>query len=186
MKKTLLISGGLILVVILLIVILGIYKFNFTNDDIYIKNGDKTASKDATYLIEGQSVTLKNGSAESESAPNSASKNITRYFGNEVSGDLNGDGQIDKAFLLTQDGGGSGTFYYLAVALATNNGYEGLNTILLGDRIAPQTTEFKDGQIIVNYAERKADEAMTVAPSIGVSRFFRVADNQLVEINQQK
>ena len=173
MKKKLLISSGIILVAIWLIILSTIYKFDFTHNS--LNNDDKPNYidyKNTAYLIEGQSVTLKNGSAESELAPDSASKSVTKYFGNDASGDLNGDGRIDQVFLLTQDNGGSGTFYYLAVALATNNGYKGLNTILLGDRIAPQTTEIKDGQIIVNYAERKAGEPMTTAPSVGVSRYF--------------
>ncbi|HRH21982.1 MAG TPA: hypothetical protein PLJ58_02155, partial [bacterium] len=55
------------------------------------------------------------------------------------------------------------------------------NAILLGDRIAPQTTEWLDGEIVVNYAERKAGEAMTVSPSVGVSRYFQVADGTLIE-----
>jgi len=43
--------------------------------------------------------------------------------------------------LLTQETGGSGIFYYVAFALNTENGYAGGRTVLLGDRIAPQTTE---------------------------------------------
>ncbi len=103
----------------------------------------------------------------------------TRYFGNEVKGDFNGDGQEDSAYLFTQDGGGSGTFYYVTVKLA--NGQE-LNAILLGDRIAPQTTEYRDGKIIVNYADRKPNEPMTTRPSVGVSKYLEVVNNQLVEI----
>jgi len=45
-----------------------------------------------------------------------------QYFGNEATGDLNGDGQADKAFLVTQDPGGSGTFYYVIAALKTAAG----------------------------------------------------------------
>src|SRR5574338_470368 len=62
--------------------------------------------QNATYLIEGKPVTLVNGMAEQEIAPGSASKQVTKYFGNEVQIDLNADGLMDSAFLLTQDGGG--------------------------------------------------------------------------------
>src|SRR3989344_3929751 len=48
--------------------------------------------KEAEYLISGSKVKLENGIAESEAAPGSASKIITRYFGNDVVKDLNGDG----------------------------------------------------------------------------------------------
>lgn len=182
MKKMFLFGIAAILVLIGFIIILGIYKFNFTNDDIYIKTGGKIDLKDATYLIDGEPVTLKDGSSELEMIPSSNSKKITRYFGNDVKGDFNNDGKEDVAFLLTQNDGGSGTFYYLAVALGTDNGYQGTNAILLGDRIAPQTTEVKEGRIIVNYADRKIDEPMTASPSVGVSRYFQLKSNQLIEI----
>jgi putative hemolysin len=138
--------------------------------------------KDATYLINGASTTLVNGVATQPTAPESASMLITRYFGNEAAGDLNGDGTSDVAFLLTQDGGGSGIFYYVAVAFATSTGYVGTNAILLGDRIAPQTTEIRDGILIVNYAERAAGEAMTEKPSLGASLYATYQDGQLTEI----
>jgi hypothetical protein len=140
-----------------------------------------TSPKDATYVIENKAVTLTNGLSEVEAAPGSASKVTTRYFGNEATGDLNGDGTADVGFVLTQTSGGSGTFYYAVVALKTSAGYVGTNAVLLGDRIAPQTTEVRDGQLIVNYADRKQGEPFTTPPSVGVSKFLKVVEGKLVE-----
>lgn len=142
--------------------------------------------KDGTYIIEGQPVTLVDGRAEVESAPGSASKTITQYFGNEATGDLNGDGVADVAFLVAQTGGGSGTFYYVVAAMKTASGYTGTSAVLLGDRVAPQTTEIRDGQLIVNYAVRAAGEPMTAQPSVGKSLFlkFDAATNQFGEVVQ--
>lgn len=70
----------------------------------------KGGYENATYLIEGQFVTLVDGFFEIESAPGSATRITTSYFGNEAFGDLNGDGMEDVAFLLTQSSGGSGIF----------------------------------------------------------------------------
>ena len=137
--------------------------------------------KDATYIIDSQPATLVNGFSETAIASSSA-KVTTRYFGNEALGDLNGDGQADAAFLLTQETGGSGTFFYVAAALLTKNGYQGTNAILLGDRIAPQTTEINNGIITVNYADRGPADPFTVQPSIGVSRYFKISSGSLVEI----
>lgn len=137
--------------------------------------------ENATYTIDGKPVTLVDGSAESDIAPGSASKLVTRYFGNAAMGDLNGDGAADAAFILTQTGGGSGTFYYVAAALKTADGYQGTNAILLGDRIAPQTTEIDHGGITVNYADRKPTDPMTTPPSVGVSRSFSVENGTLTE-----
>jgi hypothetical protein len=140
--------------------------------------------KNISYIIDGQSVTLVNGHAEAEAVPGSASKTITQYFGNEAVGDLNADGLADTAFLLTQNGGGSGTFYYVVVALKTKDGYIGSNAVLLGDRIAPQATEIRDGVLTVNYADRKKDEPMTATPSVGVSKHLKVQGTTLVEEKQ--
>jgi hypothetical protein len=137
--------------------------------------------KNASYLIEGQKITLKDGVAETEIVPGSASKSITKYFGNEAVADLNGDRVKDVAFLLTQDDGGSGTFYYVVAALKVATGYLGTNAILIGDRIAPQTTEINNGEIIVNYADRRLDDPMTAQPSVANSRYFKISENKLVE-----
>src|SRR6187551_1915058 len=69
--------------------------------------------RNMTYQIEGQSVTLKDGYAQTTD-PETDTAVETRYFGNHVTGDFNGDGFEDVALLLTRNPGGSGTFYYLA------------------------------------------------------------------------
>ncbi len=144
-----------------------------------IVSGDYTS---ATYEIEGMDITLKKGYSQVED-PETQTAIETKYFGNHVEGDFNGDGFADAVMLLTQNPGGSGTFYYAALALGRSDGnYSGANAIYLGDRIAPQTTEYKNGQIIVNYAERKLDDAMTAEPSVAVSRYFKVSGGKLVEI----
>ncbi len=141
--------------------------------------------QNATYLIDGQEVTLVNGVAEQEAAPGSATKIVTRYFGNAVEIDLNSDGLTDSGFLLSQDGGGSGTFFYVAAAINNAGSTQGTNAILLGDRIAPQSTNVdpnNPAQFIVNYAERKASEPMSAQPSVAVSRTFKLDNGTLLEV----
>lgn len=136
-----------------------------------------------TFLIEGQPIQLADGRAETDAAPGAASKTVTQYFGNVATGDLSGDGAPDIAFLLTQSRGGSGTFYYVVATLVAADGsYQGTNAVLLGDRVAPQTTEIRDGVLIVNYAERRPNEPMTTQPSLGVSKYLRVEGTTLVEV----
>lgn len=92
-----------------------------------------------------------------------------KYFGNEAIGDLNADGRLDKAFLVTENPGGSGTFFYVVVAINKSNGEVLTKPFFIGDRIAPQTTEINSASstLLVNYADRKIDEPMTTQPSIG-------------------
>ena len=154
---------------------------------ITIKKSEKVTSdyKNCTYIIEGKDITLKDGYSEEEIVPGSASKLITRYFGNEASGDFNEDGFSDIAFIITQSGGGSGTFYYAVVGLGSDNGCNGTNAIFLGDRVAPQTTEIEDNKIIFNYADRKRDEPMVAQPSIGLTKQFVVEGDVLKEVTPE-
>jgi heat shock protein HslJ len=121
--------------------------------------------KDIECTIEGETVLLEDGVAEREAAAGSAVKVLTRYFGNEVEGDLDGDGIPDVAFLLTQETGGSGVFFYLVGAIKTPKGYRGTHATFVGDRIAPRSTEYRDGVVVVNHAERRPGEPMVALPT---------------------
>ncbi len=176
-----------ILIVVALVVV-GVYMLENRNATapVVSMSGQTQTSFDpmnATYNIDGKAYALVNGVSEVEAAPGSASKITTRYFGNQASGDLNGDGVPDYGFLITQDGGGSGTFFYAVAAIKTSSGYQMTNAYILGDRIAPQTTEIMGQELVVNYADRNPGEPMTAQPSLGVSKYFKVTpDNQLLEI----
>jgi hypothetical protein len=142
--------------------------------------------QNATYLINGQPVTLVNGKAEQPAAPGSAEKIVTQYFGNAVAVDLNADGKPDSGFVLTQSTGGSGVFFYAAAAIQNPDGtYTGTNAILLGDRIAPQSTNVdpnNPAQFIVNYADRAPNEPLTTPPSHGAAKTFKFNNGMLVEV----
>jgi hypothetical protein len=167
----------LIPVVVIVIIAAGLFALRS-----YVFGGMQatTASyKDAAFILEGQKVQLIDGVAVMEAAPGSASKITTRYFGNELKADLNGDGREDVAFILTQDNGGSGTFYYAVAALKTDTGYAGSDGYLLGDRIAPQSTNISSNPrqknvVVFNYADRAAGEPMTAAPSVGKSAYLKL------------
>lgn len=168
MKTTL----GIIVVIILFVVGFSLFNRHIPPTE---QEGTTLAAspKDATYIINGKPVTLKDGVSETEAAPGSASKIITRYFGNDVTLDLDDDGRDDSVFLLTQETGGSGTFFYVVAALNTENGYAGSQALFLGDRIAPQTTDLGKGkQIIVNYADRAPGESFADRPSVGKSMYL--------------
>ena len=138
----------------------------------------------ATYIIEGQAVTLHDGFSETE-IPDSATKITTRYFGNEIKADLDGDGDEDVAFIITQSAGGSGTFYYAVAALNTDGAYVGSDGYLLGDRIAPQSTEISQNPrhknvVVFNYSDRSMGEPMSASPSVSKSVYLKIVpeDNQ--------
>ena len=163
-----------------------VYTFNFKNKstDNNTQVVKQDFSHDGTYTIDGQKVTLKNGFSEIPITPGSTSKIVTKYFGNDLMHDLNGDGKEDKVFIVTQNTGGSGTFYYVVALLDTVQGPVGSSAVLLGDRIAPQTITIDEkgttngtnrkNVIVVNYADRKIGENFSIAPSIGKSIWLRL------------
>lgn len=160
MKKTLIIIVGIIILLIAGFFALNSYIYNE-------KQGDQTpilTHKDATYVLGGEVVKLEGN---------------VKYFGNEVSYDFDKDGREDKAFIITHQPGGSGTFYYVVAALNKETGYEGSQGLLLGDRISPQTTEIKDGLVVVNYADRKPNEPFTTQPSVGKSLRLKLDVNSM-------
>jgi hypothetical protein len=180
-------SKKIILIIIAIIILGGIGYFYYQSTRVKssIITPEKNFTVDpqnATYQISSKEITLVNGKAETEMATGSTGKIITQYFGNEVKADLNGDGKEDVAFLLTQDSGGSGIFFYAAAVLG--NGEKGIGTkaVFIGDRIAPQNTEFKNGMIIANFAERQPGEPFSAAPSVGVSKYFKIVDSELREV----
>jgi len=133
---------------------------------------------DLSYVVGDELFSLQNGVAEIAYTPESATKNTVRIFGEPVYGDLNNDGDaLDAALWLENDPGGSGTFYYAALALHTKGGYAPTGTVLLGDRIAPQTVEIRDGRAVYHFAERREDEPMTTPPSWARSVWIHLDPN---------
>jgi hypothetical protein len=166
----------LIIIILTLVSIVAIIYFKAENKydsaevKINIASMGADGYKNTSYILDGEEIIMKNGVAETESAPGSAMKKTTTYFGNEVKYDFNKDGRKDMAFLVSQETGGTGVFFYIVVALNTQTGYKGTEGFFIGDRIAPQTTNIEEnGTMIVNYVDRAVDEGLTAEPSIGKS-----------------
>jgi len=164
------------ILILVFLAVLGFFVLNSSPSGSGEKNADVSLVadyKNGWYTVAGTSVHLVNGVSKIPAAPGSTSMITTQYFGNEVVADIDKDGDDDVAFIMTQDGGGSGIFFYLVGAIKEENGYRGTQAVLIGDRIAPQTTEFRDGLVIVNYADRAPGEAMAALPSIGKSLYLK-------------
>ncbi len=173
MKKIILLSFGIIAVLIVSFFALHSYIYNEEQTTLVVDY------KNIEYVINGEKVKLTDGLAEREAVPGSASKIVTRYFGNDFHTDLNNDGREDIVFLLTQESGGSGTMFYAVSALNTEQGYVGGDGYLLGDRVAPQniglSPNFRHKNVVVvNYAVREEGEPMTSQPSVGKSAYLKL------------
>lgn len=139
-------------------------------------------SLNASYFVDGEVITFVDGRHEREIIAGSSLRETIQVFGVPVAGDLNGDGIEDMAVLLVKNSGGSGTFYYVAVAIQEVGGWRGTNALLLGDRVAPQNVEIRNGVVIANYAERAPGESFADRPSVGVSKYSIFENGVLKEI----
>ncbi len=133
---------------------------------------------DISYIVDHAEFQLVTGRAENEIMPGAATKNVVTVFGQPVYGDLDKDGDADAALLLINEPGGSGSFFFATLAINQGNGvYKSTNTLILGDRIAPQTIEIHDGRAVFNYATRRADENFATRPSMGKSLWIHLDPN---------
>lgn len=192
---------AIIVIVILVLIGYGIYYYAASPREKLEENATTTEETsiptditNATYYIEEMPITLTNGKSEVEITPGSASKQITIISGDPVIDDLDGEGDLDSALILTQTSGGSGTFYYITAALtmpvnasttaSTTPAIEvkGLNSFLLGDRITLQSVNIEDKVIVVNYLDREIDQPMTEEPSVSRVRYFKTENGMLTEI----
>lgn len=171
-------------VLFVIVAVEGIYRFNFTHGgDVVPVTITQPDPRSMTYKVGNDRFTLKNGKAEVEVAPGSASKNTLMIFGEPVYGDLDKDGDTDAAVLLVNTAGGSGVFYYAVLAINNGTSSRATNVMYLGDRIAPQTVEIHEGRAVYNFAERKGTDPMTIQPSIGKSVWvhYDVTKNEIGE-----
>lgn len=139
----------------------------------------------ATYRIDDDDIRLVDGYFEKPAAPGSAVKISLAVFDAPVYGDLNGDGAADAALILVYQGGGSGTFYYAAVALNSVGTAKVTNAVFLGDRIMPQQISIENGNITVRFLDRGPDDAMAESPHHLMKRYMYVDGQQLSAVPSQ-
>lgn len=114
-----------------------------------------------------QSFTLIDGVAEKPAAPGSSAAETVRAVGDPlIGGDITGDGRPEAALLVTDDPGGSGTFYYAVLALSGTDSWRATNAVALGDRIEPLGIDFVDGHFRYRFLERKPGESMAEPPRV--------------------
>ncbi|MGL4987280.1 MAG: hypothetical protein ACRC5H_09130 [Treponemataceae bacterium] len=94
--------------------------------------------KNMRIFLDGEPVLLQKGISELSIVESSASKKTTQYFGNELLFSPPNSNKSFTAFLVTQDFGGSGTFYYLVVVQNNKKSFKFVNSFFIGDRISPQ------------------------------------------------
>jgi heat shock protein HslJ len=136
------------------------------------------------YIIDDRPVQLIDGQATNPAAPGASSATVIRVWGDPLAVDLNQDGAEDAVLIITQTTGGSGTFYYLAAAIAEQGGYEGSAGFFLGDRIIPERLSAIDSKVRVSYLARHDGESFADEPTAEHKRdvVYNPRDRKLVEV----
>lgn len=169
----------IILLVSLIILLMVIYATltDSNNKDSFlgIANMSPFNARNSSFMINEDQISLKNGYQEKVVKKDGVNNTITtRYFGNEEVGDLNRDGENDYAFMVVNNSGGTGTFYYAVIALSNTDGRYYARSYFLGDRIAPQSSNIQSNKYVVNFATRKLGQSFVEQPSVGQTMTFEV------------
>ena len=129
-----------------------------------------------TFSIEKEKVVLHNGQSR-VSIPGSAAVILTQIIHKPVYVDLDGDNVREAVSILMQQTGGTGSFYYLAVA---DDGDKIIESYFLGDRINIVSVNVVNNIIIVEYVERAVSQPMASKPTVKVSKQFKLDGEKIV------
>ena len=138
--------------------------------------------RNATYTIEGQSVTLVDGASQ-VAIPNSSVVVKTAVLEGPAFADLNEDGINDAVVILRQETGGSGVFFYVFALLSKGNSSTGVatNAIMIGDRIHIQSIDIdQPGAVSVTILDRKDTDPYTATPTVEKTFQFKVLGATLI------
>jgi hypothetical protein len=125
---------------------------------------------------------LANGVYQEEIAVGAASKLTIRLLEPYAVGDLNGDGAADAAVVLVADGGGSGTFFYLAAVLNKDGQPAFASSTLLGDRVKYKSVSIQASIISVEMTKPGPSDPLC-CPTLAVTMKFRLQNGQLLPID---
>lgn len=128
----------------------------------------------ATYTIDGTPIRLTDGRYVASAASGSSAMRQVALQGTPARGTLGG--RPVQAAVLSDDGGGSGTFFYVA---AVPEGGRPTPAVLLGDRIVYRSIAIESDAVVVDYLDRAADAPMSAPPAIPVRKRFVLKDGKL-------
>ncbi len=130
--------------------------------------------KNATYtseFVKAGQAQLQDGAYEEPVAPDSASKNTLVLSEHFAFGDVNADTLDDAAVVLVASGGGSGSFYTLAIVINRLGNPFHFHSAALGDRVRIESLEIEDAVITVRMLAHGEGDAMCCPTQAEVRRY---------------
>jgi heat shock protein HslJ len=143
--------------------------------------------KNAVYrldMTESGVVELQDGVYSEPAAPGSASQNSVS-LSEWVAYGLLPDGQTAAAVILVSSGGGSGTFYHLALMADASGQPVNLATTFLGDRVIIHDLGFENDKMVVELTRQGPEDAMC-CPTQRVREAYAYQDGELDKISSEE
>jgi hypothetical protein len=144
------------------------------------------ALRNGSYRIDNEIIQLTEAEHRQAYADDSAMERVVRLAEIVEQGDLDGRDGKDAVVVLVDDGGGSGTFYHLAVLLRRDGTLENVATQLLGDRILIQSVAIDDAThgITVHALVREEGAPMSAEPEVQVTMLYLVIDDRISPVRR--
>lgn len=143
-----------------------------------------TQLMNATYRgIYAEPVTLTDGHYEGEPfVAGGASRPLVDYMAEtEQFGDLDGDGVEDAVVFLVEQGGGSGSFLYVAAQLNRDGQAVDAGAVLIADRARVRSVTIEGGQVVVDLIVAGPTDP-ACCPATKTSYRYALQDGLLAEI----
>ncbi|CUS78444.1 hypothetical protein JGI7_00956 [Candidatus Kryptonium thompsonii] len=167
-----------------LLIFLLISCFNSFSQQKSVKLDLQLLKNAAYYTIFGDTtVKLKNGSFVLEERDKDGFLvnylSVDLYEEKIAMGDVDGDGDVDAVVILRCSGGGSGTFYEVAVVSNENGKPRYLTGELLGDRIKVNSVKvLQDGSILLDMIVHGPDDPQC-CPTVQKVQRYKILDSKL-------
>jgi len=125
-------------------------------------------------------VQLENGTYSAPAAPDSASEITVNLTEQITYGQLNNGSQVAAVVLVTE-GGGSGSFFDLAIVEKSNNEIKNSAIAALGDRVQINSIKINDGKIVLDMVVHGPDDPMCCPTERKMVVYVLEGDNLIQE-----
>jgi hypothetical protein len=132
--------------------------------------------RNATYYAPfyKRTVKLVNGSYSEGSGATAYSVQILNVY---AYGDLNGDGKVDAAVILAENGGGSGTFESVAAVINLRGAPHQTGQVKLGDRVLVKSANIAKGVIHLNMLVQGPNDPLCCPSQAEVQSFWLLGND---------
>lgn len=139
-----------------------------------LKNAEYKAS-----FLNNKTIRLADGKYQEKAQAGAATETVVALYPKYALGDLNGDGVEDAVVVLASSGGGSGSFYELAVVLNQGGTPRHVASESLGDRIKLEDISIKAGTIAVEMVTHGPQDPLC-CPTLKTTRNFKLQGDKLI------